>query len=55
MANDNSDNKSPPPPVKKPYAAAELIRWGSLSEITRSNGWSGSSDGAKRLPNRTHF
>jgi hypothetical protein len=55
MANDNSDTKSPPAPVKKPYKAPELIRWGSLSETTRSIGFAGSSDGGKRLPNRTHF
>jgi hypothetical protein len=40
-------------PNKKPYAAPELIRWGTLREITSKIGVKGALDGGKPKLNKT--
>jgi len=40
--------------AKKPYKAPELLRWGTMRDITLSVGPSGVSDGAMKSPNKTH-
>jgi hypothetical protein len=40
--------------AKKPYVSPELLRWGTMRDITLSAGNKSShSDGAKKGPNRT--
>ena len=41
-------------PAKKPYAAPALVTWGTLRDITQSQGWQGNNDGGKgKQPKRT--
>jgi len=40
--------------ARKPYKAPELLRWGTMRDITLSVGPSGVSDGAMKSPNHTH-
>jgi hypothetical protein len=42
-------------PAKKPYEAPVLVRWGTLQELTRSVGFRGASDGAKKGATRTSY
>jgi hypothetical protein len=48
-----SDDKSPSKSVKKPYQSPELMRWGTMRDITQATGATKSSDGAMKSPNRT--
>jgi hypothetical protein len=42
--------------AKKPYEAPVLVRWGTLSELTRAVGNRGASDGGKgKGPRNTGF
>jgi hypothetical protein len=41
--------------AKKPYEAPVLVRWGTLHELTQAVGAKGSSDGARKGPNRTSW
>ena len=47
---DHSANKAlpPAPPKKKPYTAPVLQKWGKMSDITRTTGNFGNSDGARQ-------
>jgi hypothetical protein len=42
-------------PAKKPYEAPVLVRWGTLQELTRSTGFRGATDGAKKGATRTSY
>jgi len=47
------DDKSPSKSVKKSYQSPELMRWGTMRDITQNVGVTKSSDGAMKSPNRT--
>ena len=56
MTDNESGNGKPisdPSRTKKPYTAPQLVRWGTMRDITLSTGNSGNHDGAKRGSNRT--
>ena len=53
--NERDGNTSFPQPsqAKKPYTAPQLVRWGTMRDITLSSGNHGNDDHAKRGSNRT--
>lgn len=51
---DTADPTHQPQLNKRPYAAPELLTWGTMRDITLKVGWSGASDGAMKSPNRTN-
>lgn len=40
-------------PRRAPYRRPAVVQLGSIRDLTLSGGWSGTKDGAKKLPNRT--
>jgi hypothetical protein len=49
------DDRSPTPPIKKPYVAPVLVRWGTLRDVTQKAGAKGALDGGKKGPKNTHL
>jgi hypothetical protein len=58
MTDDNRDIVKQPAQssqARKPYKAPELLRWGTMRDITLSTGTTSTvSDGAMKSPNKTH-
>ena len=41
--------------AKKPYEAPELVRWGTVQELTQAVGFKGGSDGGHKTYRRTSY
>ena len=52
MSDDGTDQKKPAP-TRKPYEKPVLHEWGTLEEITKSQGIQGKKDGGFLLWSRT--